>query len=269
MKFDREGIGIPGLEETQLLAVLNQAVLEYHGKFEQSGEPSSILSKETGYTLVADTAAAAAIASGATSITGDSFASFGSSGAIAIWDNDRPDYVLFGANNLTTTLSSVTGVSFAHEEDDTISLLYALPADFSDFRTTESNESGVTVDGDSYSFTSGPPGPGEFSIYDTGTTKYLHFTEGLTGDVFVKYNAAPTTVNDIADSVDIPVRDEWYAVHKVCAYAAPLLEQNPSLYEGKALEVLSNAMQRRNVGKRIRVRPMRSRQGFSRSQIFD
>lgn len=269
MKFDREGIGIPGLEETQLLAVLNQAVLEYHGKFEQSGEPSSILSKETGYTLVADTAAAAAIASGATSITGDSFASFGSSGAIAIWDNERADYALFGANNMTTTLSSVTGVSFAHEDNDRISLLYALPSDFSDFRSTEGNESGVTVDGVPYHFTSGPPTGRYFHIYDTGTTKYLHFPEGLTGDVFVTYNAAPTVVDDVADSVDIPVRDEWYAVNKVCAYCAPLLEQDPSLYEARALQVLSNSMQRRNVGKRMHFRPMRSAQGFSRSQIFD
>jgi hypothetical protein len=150
LDFDRTSVGIPGLESTNLLTVINSAVKEFFSSFELSGEPSSILRREIGYALVADTAAAAAIASGATSITGDSFASFGSSGAIAIWDNDRPDYAEFGGNNLTTTLSSVTGVSFAHEDNDVISLLYALPAAFDSFRTEEGIQDGVTVDGIPY-----------------------------------------------------------------------------------------------------------------------
>src|ERR1051325_4114449 len=108
LDFDRTSVGVPGLESTNLLTVVNAAVKEYFASFEKSGEPNSILRREVGYTLVSDTALNGNLASGATSIVGDSFASFGSSGAIAIWDNDRPDYVEFGANNLTTTLSTVT-----------------------------------------------------------------------------------------------------------------------------------------------------------------
>lgn len=273
LDFDRTSVGIPGLESTNLLTVLNAAVKEYFASFEKSGEPSSILRKETGYTLVADTAVndAAGIASGATSIVGDSFASFGSSGAIAIWDNDRPDYAEFGANNLTTTLSTVTGVSFAHEDNDVISLLYALPANFDTFRSEEGYEDGVSVDGRPFFFTSGNPVGNKFAIYDNGTTKYLHFAQGLLGDVFVRYNAVPTVVDGESDTVDIPTKDEDFALWKVVEYAAPKLERMDMLQfaEKKAFEILNSAHIRKNIGKRPRLRPMRRGSGITRSQVFD
>ncbi len=271
--FDRTTIGIPGLESTNLLSVLNSAVVEYFASFEKSGEPSSLLQRETGFTLVSDTAVnnAAGVASGATSIIGDSFASFGSSGAIAIWDNDRPDYAEFGANNLTTTLSTVTGVSFAHEDDDTISLLYALPAAFDGFRSGEGYEDGVSVDGIPYYFTSGDPYSYKFAIYDNGTTKYLHFPRGLSGDAFIRYNVTPTVVDGESDNVDIPVKDDDFAMFRVIQYAALKLERT-DLYQFAtqgALDVLHSAHVRKNISKRPRVRPMRTRSGLTRSMIFD
>lgn len=270
LDFDRTAVGVPGLESTNLLWVLDSAVRDYFISFEKSGEPSSILRKETGYTLVSDTALNGSLASGATSIVGDSFASFGSSGAIAIWDNNRPDYVEFGANNLTTTLSTVTGVSFAHEDNAVVSLLYALPSNFDGFRSEEGYEDGVSVDGVPYFFTSGNPVGNKFAIYDNGTTKYLHFRAGLTGDVFVRYNAAPTEVTAETSTVDIPDKDVDYGVWAVVKYAAPKLDRTDmfQIADNEMKQILHSAHIRRNVGKRPRLRPM-FRAGFNRSMIFD
>lgn len=273
LDFERSAVAIPGLESTNLLTVVNAAVKEYFASFEKSGEVSSILRKETGYTLVADTAVnnASGIASGATSIVGDDFSDFGSSGAVALWDNTRPDYAEFGANNLTTTLSSVTGVSFAHEDNDVISLLYALPADFDGFRSEEGYEDGVSVDGRPFFFTSGNPTGNKFAIYDNGTTKYLHFPQGLTGDVFVRYNAAPTTIDDEADTLQLPVKDEDYVMWAVVRYCAPKLERMDmfQLASSEMLKILNSAHVRKNTGKRPRLRPMRRGFTYSRSDIFD
>lgn len=273
LDFDRTSVGIPGLESANLLTVVNASVKEYFASFEKSGEPSSILRRETGYTLVADTAVnnASGVASGATSVIGDSFASFGSSGAIAIWDNDRPDYAEFGANNLTTTLSTVTGVSFAHEDNDVISLLYALPSNFDSFRSEESYEDGVSVDGRPFFFTSGNPVGNKFAIYDNGTTKYLHFPQGLTGDVFVRYNIVPTVVDAESDTVDIPTKDEDFAYWKVVEYAAPKLERGDmfQIAQKNAFDILHSAHVRKNIGKRPRLRPMRTASSLSRSMLFD
>ena len=162
-------------------------------------------------------------------------------------------------------------MSFAHEADDVISLLYALPSGFKSFRSEEGFEDGVSVDGNPFFFTSGDPFGNKFGIYDNGTTKYLHFPSGLTGDVFVRYNGTPTTTDAEGDTVDIPTVDEWFPVHRVVQYAAPLLERNDmyQLAAGKAFEILKSAHQRRNIGKRMRLRPMANRRGFTRSQIFD
>lgn len=273
LSFDRTSVGIPGLESTNLLTVVNAAVKEYFSSFEKSGEPSSILRRETGYTLVTDTAVnnASGVASGATSIIGDDFSEFGASGAIALWDNDRPDYIEFGANNLTTTLSTVTGVSFAHEDNDIISLLYALPSNFDGFRSEEGYEDGVSVDGHTFFFTSGSPVGNKFAIYDNGTTKYLHFPQGMTGDVFVRYNIVPTVVDGEGDTVDIPTKDEDYAVWAVVKYVAPMLERQDmyQIASAEMLKVLNSAHIRKNIGKRPRLRPLRRSSGYSRSQIFD
>lgn len=260
---------MPGLESTNLLTVVNSAVKAYFSSFELSGEPDSKVRLEFGYTLPADTNLNGAVASGATSIVLDSSAFTNAptasiaSGAIAIWDSDRPDYVKFGANDLSTTLSTVTLVSFAHEDDDVVSLLVALPSGFDGFRSEEGYEDGVSVDGQPYFFTTGNPVGYKFAIYDDGTTKYLHFPQGLTGDVFVRYNGVPTVVSAEGSTINIPTKDEDYAMWSVVKYAAPLLERS-DMYQiagAEMMKILNSAHIRRNVGKRPRLRPMRARHG--------
>lgn len=266
--FDRTSVGIPGLESTNLLTVINSAVKEYFSSFEKSGEPPALLKKEKGYSLVANTNLNGALAIGATSIVGDSFASFGASGAVAI---EERDYAEFGSNNLTTTLSSVTGVSLVHADDSPISLLYALPADFDSFRSEEGYEDAVSVNEDPYFFTSGTPTGNRYAIYNNGTTQYLNFPLGLTGKAFVRYNGTPTVIDGEGDSIDIPTKDEDFAYWRGVEYAAIKLER-PDLEARairKASELLNSAHIRRNIGKRPRPRPFRFGRGLTRSDVFD
>lgn len=277
LDFSRTEIGVAGLESANLLTVLNSAVKEFHASFDKSGEPNSILRKEYGYTLPSDTALNGGLASGATSIVLDSSAFTNAptasiaSGAIAIWDNNRPDYAEFGANDLSTTLSTVTLVSFAHEDNDVVSLLVALPSDFDTFRSEEGYEDGVSVDGVPYFFTSGDPIGRKFAIYDNGTTKYMHFPQGLTGDVFIRYNKAPTVISAETTTVDIPVKDEDFAYWKLVEYCAPKLERQDwyQIAQEEALKSLSSTHIRKNRGKRPRLRPMKRTTGYFRSQVFD
>ena len=260
LRFDRASVGIPGLESTNLLAVLNDIVLEYFSSFEKNGEPSSVLSKETGYDLVTDTALAADTAKSAVSFTVSDSSNLGTSGALGIWDDNRTDFCEFTGNDLSTAISGVTGLDFAHEDQDAVSLLYALPSNFKSMRSTIGYEDAVSVNGIPYFFTSGEPYGNYYTIYDNGTTKYLHFHRGLnTGDIFVKYNAAPTTVSAEGSTVDIPTVDEWYGVWRLAEYAAPMLEQfdMQQMAVNKSFTILSSAHKRRNIGKRPTLRPMR------------
>ena len=270
LDFDRSAIGVAGLESTNLLAVLNSAVKEYFASFEKSGEPQSTVEKEVGYTLVADTTLDGAVVEDAATVTLTDSSSFGASGAIAIWDNDRPDYVKFGANDLSTILSTVTGIDFGHEDNDTVSLLYALPSDYDSMRSEQGYEDGVSVDGSPFFFTSGDPEGSKYAIYDDGTTKYLHFPRGRTGDVFVRYNAAPTTIDEETDTIPLPAKDEDYCVWKVTEYCALKLEQADIYNQAKteAFNILHSAHARRNIGKRPRTRPMRRHGRFTRYHIF-
>lgn len=272
LDFDRSSIGVQGLESTQLLAVLSDIVLEYFSSFEKNGEPSSILSNETGFDLVTDTALDGSTDKGDTSFDVSDSSGLGTSGALAVWDNRRPDYIEFTGNDLSTTISGVTGLDFGHDDKRTVSLLYAIPSNFKSMRSTVGYEDAVSVDGIPYFFTTGAPYLRRYSIYDNGTTKYLHFPQGITGGVYMKYNAAPTTVDDETDNVDIPTVDEWYAVWRLVEYAAPKLEDfaMQQLAVDKAFKILSSSHKRRNIGKRPRLRPMRrffSRP--SRSFLFD
>ena len=267
LSFSRSDIGIPGLEETQLLAVLNQAVIEYYHAFRKGGgEPPINFQKETGFDLTADTDTDAIVTTSTTSFAVADSSNFPTSGVLAIWEDEYPDYVAF-TGNAANTFTGVSGIGKTIPAGSTVSRLYALPSDFSDLRSMRNTPYGVAVEGVPYTPTSDVPTGNRFHIYDNGTTKYLHFPRGLVGDCFVRYNAKPTTIDDVSDTVDLPEKDEWFAVWRIVQHAAPLLNkiENYKIAQAEAQKVLSNAMILRNEGKRIRVRPMH--RPFSRSLI--
>lgn len=271
LDFDRTSVGVPGLESTNLLTVLNSAVKEYFSSFEKNGEPPVLLKKEKGFTLVEDTELNGDLSASAVSIVLDDSSDFGSSGAIAIWEKDRADYIEFSLNNNTTTLSTLSGHNTAHEDEDTVSLLYKLPSDFEGFRSEEGFEDGVSVDGQPFFFTSGAPSGNKFTIYENANDQYLHFPRGLTGFVFVRYNGSPTEVTIESDNVDIPSKDEDYAMWALVKYCAAKLERMYwyGIAEKEMFKILSSAHMRRNIGKRARTRPMRRSVSYSRTDIFD
>lgn len=269
--FDRTSVGVPGLESTNLLTVVNSAVKDYFASFDKSGEPSKYLQAEEGYSLVADTVLDGDLAAGATTIPVEAATGWVATGGAAIWQGERVDYVEFLSRTLTTSLPNASGVNFAHDDGETISQLYEVPSDFDSLRSEEGYVDGVSVDGIPYFYTSGPPIGRTFTIYDSQSTKYLHFPRGTTGDAFLRYNAVPTVVDAETDSVDIPTKDEDYAMWAVVKYAAPLLER-PDMYQiagAEMLKILNSAHVRKNINKRPRVRPVRMGATFTRSMIFD
>ena len=138
-------------------------------------------------------------------------------------------------------------------------------------RSEEGFEDGVSVDGNPYFFTSGTPIGFKYAIYDNGTTKYLHFPQGLTGKVFVRFNGVPTVIDAESDTIDVPTKDEDYVVWKGILYAAPLLERSDlfQIAQQKTFDILHAAHVRRSISKRPRLRPMNFSKGLTRSQIFD
>lgn len=265
--FDRSDIGIPGLEEAQLLEVCNQAVIEYHERYrEGGGEPSSILMKEHGDTLVAVSTIGEDITSATTDFDVADSSSFDSSGIVAVWKNDEPDYIAY-TGNAANNLTGVTGIGYSHSSGETISQVYALPSDFEDFRSETDSPDGVKVDGVPFTQNSASPRGNHFFLYDDGTTKYLSFPRGLTGDLTVSYNATATVVNDVNDTIDIPTKDLWFAVWRIAEYAAPIIGKfdHRTIAQNQAETVIRRALVNRNIGKRPKVRPMGYRMISSRS----
>lgn len=257
LKIDTSTTSHPAVQSSELLRVLNLANLEWLRSFRRGGgEPPTPLMREAGYTLIASTALAADITTSSTSITVDSSSGASSSGAFVIYD-DGPDIGEFTGNS-SNTLSGVTGLGYAHEDGDEVSFLYALPSNFADFRSSADSPYGVTVSGVPYIYTTGEPPPGHFSLYDNGTTKYLWFPRDLTGEATVSYNKSGTTLDDLADTVDVPADYDNFLVYRLVEHGFRALGADPSrAIEAKQVadRVLMEAHMEKNIGKKVRTRP--------------
>jgi hypothetical protein len=255
-KIERDTIGVPGLEETQLLSVLNAANNEYIEAFKKGGgEPPEFMQAETGGTLASDTDLDGAVATTDTSIVlTDGSSASSSGGVIAVYDEEMPDLITYTGKS-SNTLSGVTGIGFAHEDADEVSFLYALPSDFKDLRQQEGYGDGVQVDGGNYEYTSGTPEGTQFSIYDTGSVQYLWFPRDLTGDYSVYYNKETTTIDDTSDSIDIPdnqPHNQWFPIYRVVEYIFRVLGDydRGALHRSLADKILADELKKKWVGKR-------------------
>lgn len=257
LKIDRSSTSVPGVQEQTLLQVLNLANLEWLRSFRRGGgEPPGTSQAETGYTLIPSTALAADITTSSLSIPVDDSSDAPSSGAFAIYD-DGPDIGEY-AGNSANTLTGATGLGYDHEDGDEVSFLYALPGNFSDFRSSASAPDGVLINGLPYTFTTGEPGSFQFSLYDNGTTRYLWFPRGLTGDVTVAYNKAGTTVDGATDTLSAPADYDLFYVYRLVAHGYRAMGADPSRAaeaDSMADRVLREAHLEKNTGKRIRTRP--------------
>lgn len=254
-KIDKDTIGIPGLEDTQLLSIVDMANRQYVNKFRLGGgEPLPSQASETGGTLTATTTLSANVTTATTEVTVASAANAESGGGAAIiWDQDIPDVIEYGSSDQSTTLSTVTGIAFSHESGDEVQFIPALPSNFASFRSTHDSPDGVLVEGSAYTFTSDlDVNDGNFSIYDNGTTKYIVFPRGLTGDYFVRYNRTSTTIDELTDSVDTPLDDEYFIVYRLVEHINRVLGLDTQEPRALADKILRDGLKRRNTGKRIK-----------------
>src|SRR3990167_6034809 len=121
---------VPTIGDSFMLQALSDGNLKWARAFRRSGEPPIDFFRETGFDLVTDTAVnqAAGIAITDTSFITDDSDDFDlTDGALVIWDDNMPDVVPYTTNTISTeTFSGVTGLAFAHEDNDIVQKLYKL-----------------------------------------------------------------------------------------------------------------------------------------------
>lgn len=251
-KVDSSSIGLAGLESSALLKIIDKANREYFNKELLGGGENKLLQSEAGGDLIDETALAEDITSSTTDFDVDDASDFPSSGALAIWDNglDTVEYTSKSSNNLT----GVTGIGASHEDGDVVSKLYALPTNFASFRSTDMSPEGVTVNGRPLLYVDGEPYAGRYSVYNNGTTKYLVFPQGTSGEYRVTYNRKPTDLTG-GGTLDVPVDDEDFVIYRLVEYIYMILgfaDKVPYARQ-KADKTMLDALKRRNVGKRLRL----------------
>lgn len=257
LKTEGDSASIPGLQSSMMLTVLDKANREYLRTFRRSGGDPKALEAETGYDLITDTALAADVASGATSFTVDDSSDGESAGAFVIWDDNTADFGTY-TGNAANALSGVSGIQFAHEEDDTVQFLYALPSDFGSLRKEGDNGDGVTINGLPYFYTEGEPQGFYFSIRGD----YLWFPRGVSGSAFLKYNAEATTIDADDDSVQVPEDYDFFLVYRLVEHGRRVRGDNADkVIEAKveADKILRQAMIEQQHSRGVRVRPIARR----------
>lgn len=252
---------VPALQESFMLTLLSQANMEWlraHRRGGGSG-PLTFL-RETGIDLVGDTAIndSDGVETSDTTLTVDSNSFPDSSGVAAIWDDNMPDLFSYTART-STTFTGVTGLAFAHEDDDVVQALYKLPTNFKTFRPSDSYQSGVQVNGITYNYREGPPESGYFSLYDDGTSKYLWLPRGTTGSASVFYEKTSTTIDDTDDTVDVPQEHEFFLVWRIVETVtipknSGEVTQLHLTAKSEAAKRLKEALTDRNINQHVRVR---------------
>ena len=259
LRTDGDSTDVPALQESFLLTLVSQAKQEWLRAHRRGGTEPIASFREHGYDLISDTSLGADSTATATSLTLEDSSEFAASGMGIVWDDNMPDLFAWTANDLSTALTGVTGLSFAHEEGDTVQTFYALPSTFKKFRASEEYGDGCKVNGAGYTFMQGPPTGGHFSMYDDGTTKYLWLPKGLTGSASILYEKTSTTIDSTDDTLDIPSEYDFFIVWRVVQTATIPKEggQPTQLYltaKTEANKLLNESLKDRNTGRYVRVR---------------
>lgn len=251
---------VPALQETEMLATLNDIVNEWRRAHKLSGEPEQAKKKETAINIRPATSLA-----DDTGATDDSFDvasgdDLESSGALVIYDDGMPDIIEY-TSNTNDEITGITGLDWAHDEGDQVLKLYALPSNFHSFRSTPDCKSGVKVNNTPYRQVPDDPKGGEFAVYDNGTTKYLWLPPGLSGTARVLYNKTTTTIDDTSDLVEWePQYDEfgiWRLVEMGAVGDDIDLNANKITYaKGRADKVLKGSLDSRMLMKMPHLRPI-------------
>ncbi len=249
---------VPVIQDSFMLQALSDANIKWARSFGGgSGVEPIFFQRDFGIDLVADTTLAANCATTDVTLTLTTSASFPTASSLVVWDDAMPDVIQYTGNNLTTTLSGVTNIGFAHETGDRVQLLYALPSNFGSFRASSIYGDGVMVNGIPYYFMGGVPTPGYFSMIDDGTTKYLWLAPGMSGSCSVLYNKSSSTIASLSDVVDVPIDFQFFLVWHLVAFGFMGREQDMNAMKSaqeQSRMILQEALQNRNIGKKIRTR---------------
>lgn len=214
---------------------------------------------EWGDELIADTAVndSDGITTSDTTWTVDDASDFDSSGAIAFWTGGMPD-IGYYTGTTSTTFTGGSGLGFAKSDNDGVQALYALPSNFGSFRRSEEYGDGVQLNGVPLTYMEGPPKPGHFSTRSDGTTTYLWLPRGATGTVSALFEKDSNTIDSVDDLISVP--DDWQFVYAWRCIEMGLFGRGDygliSLAKAKADEEQLDILKDRNVGRRVRVRPL-------------
>lgn len=255
---EESGSDLPVMSESFLLTAISDGNLRYAEAFQTNGAAPIVFQRETGFDLVPETAIndAAGTTTASTSIAVDAQTFPDSAGVAVVWDDNIPD--LFSYTSQSSTLfSGVSGLAFAHEDNDPIAALYKLPTNFGDFREAQGYGDGVKVGITPLYYREGAPTAGYFSMYDDGTSKYLWLPRQLTGSASVWYDKNSTTIDSTDDTVDVPEKYMFFLVWHAIAYCYTGREQDlnkMAFAQAQSEKILQRALQNRNRNKKIPTR---------------
>ena len=258
---EESGSDVPVIQDSFGITAVSDGNLRWAEAFQGDGAAPIVFQRETGFDLQTDTAIndSSGTTTSSTSVTVDAQTFPDSAGMAVVWDDNIPD--LFSYTSQSSTLfSGVTGLAFAHEDNDPIQALYKLPTTFGTFREAPGYGDGVRLGGGGLSFTGGPPSAGYFSMVDDGTSKYLWLPRGSTGSASVWFDKASTTIDSIDDTVDVTPVSQMFLVWHVIALCYVGREQDLNkmlVAQAQSERILQRALTRRNIGKKIRTRPFR------------
>ena len=252
------GSDVPVVQDSFMLTALSDGNMKWARAFRGNGSAPIVFSRETGFDLVSETAIndSAGTTTATTTITVDSTTGYDSAGIAIIWDDDMPDIFAY-TGKTATTFTGVTGLAFAHEDNDPIQPAYGLPSNFGYFRKSVEYGDGVQLEGVPLSYMGGFPNPGFFSLHDDGTTKYLILSRQATGSASVLYDKISTTIDSLDDTVDVPTEYQFFLAWHLVAFAYIGRENDYGRMiaaQNESNKILQEDLRDRNVGKKIRPR---------------
>lgn len=247
----------PVMSDSFMLSALSDANMEWARAFRRDGAEPIVFQRETGFDLKTETAIndAAGTTTATTTITVDAQTFPDSAGVAVVWDDNIPDLFSY-TSQTSTTFAGVTGLAFAHEDNDPIAALYKLPTNFGSFRAAPDYGDGVNAGGP-LRFMGGAPVSGYFSMYDDGTSKYLWLPRQMTGSASVWYDKVSTTIDELSDTVDVPTEAQFFLVWRLVAFGLMGREQSIGAMQvanAQADKILQEHLEDRNINKKIRTR---------------
>jgi hypothetical protein len=258
LRQDGNSSGVPGLESTRTITWIDMLHRQYFDEFTNNGGNfPEYMRKHDGDTMVASTALAADVTSGAATFTIDSSSGLGTTGAGVVYSNYQFD-IFTHTGNSSGTVSGVSGLDFDHDEDDIVSKLYALPSDFGRMRVEGSGATrheGVRVNGLGYSRVPDMPGYRQYALWQNPSDGvwYLWLPYVTSGDILTVYDQKPTSLTLTTSVIDIPTQyaDHMYLVWGLVALFKQTLDDDYVATKERAeqMKYFTNAIKRQSSGR--------------------